>query len=328
MIRSKAQKSVIMTIVCIVVIYLIFTHFYIYQSDAYVETNVSKVTPIVSGPITHVAVKDLTAVKKGQVLFQIEEKPYLYAKQKALGELQLAEEMQQQLQMKKKQYMAALQSAKQDMLYEKKSLQRYQNNAAYTSKEEIAAIKNKYLQKTSKVKQLEEKIAQINAQLGPDSNMYSQLMIAHANLDESIYQLAHTTVRAPTAGHISELFLKPGDYAKKGVPVFAVVDNQTWWVVARFKESALRFLKPNKSVLIWLRANPWHLYHGVITGTVWGVNLKQNSSEAANSVLPYVKRTENWVQLEQRFPTRIIITDTTKSFPLRVGMTARVILRK
>ncbi len=58
--------------------------------DAEVLANFIGMAPLVEGPVVHLAVRDNELVKKGQLLYKVDDRPYLYA-------LQRAEAAQQQL---------------------------------------------------------------------------------------------------------------------------------------------------------------------------------------------------------------------------------------
>ena len=54
--------------------------------DAEVFANYIGIAPVVEGPILHLAVRDNQFVRKGDLLFEIDERPYKYALQQALAE--------------------------------------------------------------------------------------------------------------------------------------------------------------------------------------------------------------------------------------------------
>nr|VUD30544.1 FusE-MFP/HlyD family membrane fusion protein [Raoultella sp. NCTC 9187] len=51
---------------------------------------------------------------------------------------------------------------------------------------------------------------------------------ALAALELAQLNLAHATVRAPVAGYVTHLRLRPGDYATAGVTTVAVIDAQSF----------------------------------------------------------------------------------------------------
>jgi len=67
------------------------TNRYPRTDDAEIFANFIGIAPQVDGPITHLAVQDNAFIKQGEVLFQIDPRPYDYALQKATSDLSTLE---------------------------------------------------------------------------------------------------------------------------------------------------------------------------------------------------------------------------------------------
>jgi len=67
------------------------TNRYPRTDDAEIFANFIGIAPQVDGPITHLAVQDNAFIKQGEVLFQIDPRPYEYALQKATSDLSTLE---------------------------------------------------------------------------------------------------------------------------------------------------------------------------------------------------------------------------------------------
>lgn len=70
--------------------YRYFAYYDTRSTDAYVSAHVVNMATIVSGPITKIYVTDNQAVKKGDKLFEVDPRPYLYAMDKARADLNIA----------------------------------------------------------------------------------------------------------------------------------------------------------------------------------------------------------------------------------------------
>src|SRR5260370_3955764 len=68
----------------LVVVY--HAHHYPRTDDAEVFANFIGIAPQVEGPITHVNVRDNQFVKQGELLFEIDERPYEYTLERALSD--------------------------------------------------------------------------------------------------------------------------------------------------------------------------------------------------------------------------------------------------
>src|ERR1700728_5272521 len=67
------------------------TNKYPRTDDAEVFANFIGIAPQVDGPITRLAVKDNAFIKQGELLFEIDSRPYEYALQKAISDLNTLE---------------------------------------------------------------------------------------------------------------------------------------------------------------------------------------------------------------------------------------------
>src|SRR5262249_22376468 len=52
----------------------------------------------------------------------------------------------------------------------------------------------------------------------------------------------HRRVYAPFSGHVVNLNISKGAFARAGADVFTLVDTATWYVVANFRETHLRHI--------------------------------------------------------------------------------------
>lgn len=70
-------------------------------------------------------------------------------------------------------------------------------------------------------------------------------------------------MRAPVAGYVTHLRLRPGDYATAGETKVAVVDAHSFWVVGYFEETKLRHIRIGSAARISLMG-----FDPLITGHV------------------------------------------------------------
>src|SRR5947208_10578667 len=74
------------------------------------------------------------------------------------------------------------------------------------------------------------------------------------------------------------------------------------WVIANFKETQLRNMRPRQPVQIKVDAYPDHPLHGHVDSI-------QAGSGAAFSLLPPENATGNYVKVVQRVPVKIVLDD-------------------
>ncbi len=81
--------------------------------------------------------------------------------------------------------------------------------------------------------QLEEMIEK-RGELG-DKN--AQLRLAQAAVEKAKLDLQYTRVFAPTSGYIANFNLRHGDVVSAYQPLFALIEDQTWWAQANVLHS-------------------------------------------------------------------------------------------
>ncbi len=128
-------------------------------------------------------------------------------------------------------------------------------------------------------------------------------------------------VRAPSAGEVVGLFVRPGSYVQEGVGQLILVVNDSWWIQANIKENNLSRIKVGQPVLVSLAMYPGEIFKAKVIGIGGGVS---SSQAAVGGEFPYIKKTHNWVRLSQRFPVALAFTDLPKGYPLRIGASADV----
>jgi multidrug resistance efflux pump len=85
---------------------------------------------------------------------------------------------------------------------------------------------------------------------------------------------------------VTNLSLRPGDYAKAGVPIVGIVDDTQWRVVGNFKEYTAAGLKPGARAWIWLDSHPWRLF----PARVFGSDAASSATKTSSAFYPMWRR--------------------------------------
>ncbi len=135
-----------------------------------------------------------------------------------------------------------------------------------------------------------------------------------ADLAYAQLQLAYTELRAPATGIIARKNLEVGQVLQPGRPVMAIVPDQDVWVVANFKETQLRDMRPGQKVSFTVDTYPDETFKGTVDSLSPGTG-------SIFSLLPPENATGNFVKVVQRIPVKIVL-DHEASSPslLRRGM--------
>lgn len=144
---------------------------------------------------------------------------------------------------------------------------------------------------------------------------------AVAALDLAKLSLARSTVRSPVDGYVTNLRLRPGDYATAGVTKVAVLDAGSFWITGYFEETKIRQIRVGDPARIMLMG-----FDQPVSGHVESLSRGiENSNDAPGHLgLPNVTATFSWVRLAQRIPVRIHIDQVPSGVDLAAGMTATI----
>jgi multidrug efflux system membrane fusion protein len=356
--------------------------------DATVRANAVAFAPEVEGRLVQLTVQDNQAVHKGELLFQIDRRPYGYALQQARADQSTLEgQIEDERRRIATQQSAVataragvsgsqsnISSAEGSMLGAKASVERShaaqlsaqaQLKFAQNDYDRIAPLLAKHYITTQQIDQAQTAVRvaeQANhqaasqllqaqaqeqmalaakqsaaanllasqsklgeAQHGVDTleTLISQRPARAAKVQQAELNLEWTGVRAPFDGYVTNLNTSPGAYAHVGTPIFTLIDTSRWWVIANYRESKLKYIRPGKHVQVYLMDQPSRRYDGIVDSVGRGVFPEDGGSADG---LPNVDRTLNWVHLSARFPVRIrVLNPDPEAF--RIGATAVTIIR-
>ncbi len=299
--------------------------------DAQVETQISPVLPRVAGYVKFIDVKDYDSVKAGQLLVELDD----------------AELQTQLLQMQ-----ADYETSQADLVNAQASLKNAQISLG-TNKGNIhlSSIKvqqaqddyqrnqNLYNDQAITKKQLDdsrynlEQATQQTTNTESDlSTAQSRIAILQANVkraeaalsmkDAAIKQqqlkLTYTKIYAPESGKVGKLNIAAGQYVQPGAPLFSIVNDSSYWVVANFKETQIKKFYNGMPVKISLDAYP----DSTLSGSIGSLS---EATGARFSILPPDNSSGNFVKVTQRIPVKINIDNTPRySSILRAGLSAYV----
>ena len=169
----------------------------------------------------------------------------------------------------------------------------------------------KDLATTEQVEEGQSKVDQLVAQL---NSARAQRDVARLNLDR-------TTIRAPVNGIVTNVDLRPGDYATVGRQLLALVDTDTIHVDGYFEETKLPWIRVGDRALVHIMGIKATL-HGSVESIAAGIEDRERS--ASSTALANVNPTFSWVRLAQRIPVKIKLDPTAGDIRLIAGRTATV----
>lgn len=339
---SKEKKSPIRFIILGVV--LIASGYFGYQKiqfalnhettdNAQVETQITPVLPRVSGYVKNILIKDYDSVKNGQLLLELDD---------AELQTQLAEQEADLTQAE-----ADVQNAKAALNNAMVSLKINKGNISLSdlrlkkSSDDLKRDENLFADQAITKKQLEDSRFNYQTAQQQFSNSQTDLTAAEsriavletavrktvaaldvkkARIEQTKLKLGYTRIYAPQAGKIGKKTVSEGQYIQAGTPLFSIVNDTTYWIVANFKETQIRKFYPGMPVSIELDAYPdLHL-----TGRIESLS---EATGARFALLPPDNASGNFVKVTQRVPVKIAINDIEKYRSiLRAGLSTAIVI--
>ena len=148
----------------------------------------------------------------------------------------------------------------------------------------------------------------------------SVIDLKKAKIEQTKLKITYTKIYAPASGKIGKKTISVGQLVQAGMPLFSIVNDSVYWVVANFKESQIRKLFPGKEVDIKLDAYP----DLKIKGTIESLS---DATGAKFALLPPDNSSGNFVKVTQRLPVKITIKDAAQyKNILRAGLSAFISL--
>jgi len=312
---------VLVIIAALVAYYVLADRHTPFTTDAYVQAYVVQVAARVEGQVVGVYVQENQAVKNGEVLFEIDPRPFEY--RVALLEAKRVDAVQQVAQMESELAAAKAEDARlvaeeafAKTVYEQEAA--IYKQKATTDRKYVDAVQRYNAAQAARqrgIAQTHKAEQALAARIGEE---HALVAAVRAQLDEAKLNLEWTRIYAPANGFVTNVQLRVGAYAHVGVPVITCIDGDQWWVVANFRENTLEYLRPGQPVGLTFNTYPGRIFPGVVQTVGWGVDEGQG---APSGNLPAIQEPKNWIRLAQRFQVRII-PELPEGYPLRVGATA------
>lgn len=145
----------------------------------------------------------------------------------------------------------------------------------------------------------------------------ARIALATAQRDQARLNLEHTTIRAPFDGQVGEPAVQPGTFVRTGAQLVMLVPKELH-VTANFKETQISRLKVGQHATLRFDTLPGEKYIGTVSSLSPGTG-------STFALLPPENATGNFTKIVQRVPVRISLPDDP-SFrdKLRAGLSVEV----
>jgi membrane fusion protein (multidrug efflux system) len=297
-----------------------------YQStdDAYTQAATVSVSSNVAGRVREVDVRDNEIVKRGDVLFRLDDAPYRIAVSDAKARLASTQMQVASLKSTYRQRQIELQAALDTLKFAEQQKDRQSRllSSGIASQTQFDQAAHAFDAARQEVAGAQQQIVGALANLDgrPDiaPELHPLVQEAQAALDRAELELSYTVITAPADGVTAKVEqLQVGDYIAASTPVFALVSIHDIWIEANFKEVQLAHMHPGNTATVSIDRYPDKHFAGVVMSV-------SPSTGSQFSMLPPENATGNWVKVVQRVPVRLQLTDLDPTFLLQAGLSANV----
>ncbi|WNC68037.1 HlyD family secretion protein [Thalassotalea nanhaiensis] len=293
------------------------------SDQARVRAFVIPIVPQVSGQITNIYVGGDKIVKKDDVLFEIDNRDFKFALDKAKASLELTgQEIGADTAMVGS-AKASLDQANADLIVKRINA----NRVFELEKQGIISgfdgdrARGVLTQAELEVVNAQASYEEAQQKLGKQGENNPKLLSALAEVSTAQLNLDRTIIKAPNDGVISYAKVNVGYYAAQGSKIMTFISNQYVWIEASFRENSLGNLKSGDPVDIVLDSAPGQVFAGEVITIGFGVSFDKSQP----GDLPTPEKPQGWMRDPQRFTTIIKFTDEPDKRLLREGGQADVI---
>lgn len=305
-------------------------HHFPRTEDAEIRANVVGIAPQVGGQITRIHVRDNEMVEKGQLLFELDARPYVAEADRAAAQLELVRLEIQALEESIQEAEAAVLEKEARATYAADHFKRLQPlfEQKFISADRLQKAEVEAASQLAKLQESRSALARARSALGEIAGENMRLAAAEAALRDARLRVEFCRIYAPCRGIVTNLQISPGSYAATGEQIFALVDPSQWFVLANFRETDLRKIRPGQSVQVYLMGHSGKPLLGQVEGiasAIYSLADPSRTAPAGEGVFSQVQPTFDFIQLAARFPVRIKLQPDTE-VTLRMGGKAAVIV--
>ena len=326
-----------------------FTH--VYESDARIRTELTRISAQVNGKISKVLVEEGRRVSKGEDLFHLVDDDIRLGLDALRTDLALKQAERQRLNSEKRAFETELESRLETQTRKIEAFER--EHAAILERlalleknlsrvefllEKNLASEEKFIAEKDKVLTLRREAVRANSNVAVARSEYEQLRATSGQMDVIVKKieitdleqsrikddirlreiaLAHRRIVAPIDGIIGRIHQYVGEYVEDGVTVMTLHDPDRFWLEAYVEENQMRHVRVGQDVLIELELYPFQDFFGKVE-RIGNVTVKEIGLDVGSTGNRFGSNVE-------RVPVRIRLDEPPPN--LTPGMRASINIR-
>ena len=337
--QANVRKVVIGTLLLVALYFggkkVIFSITHETTDNAQIETSIVPVLTRISGYVKIIAIKDYDSVGQNQLVAEIDDAELQVQLLEQQSDLQQSTADVSNAQAQLENGILSLKNNK--GVIDLRAIKQKKANSDLKRDENLfkeQAITRKQLEETEfQLASANQELTNAQTELATANNRIAVLRqnvnramalieMKKTKIKETELKLSYTKIITPSAGKIGKKNINIGQFVQAGTPLFSIVNDSSYWIVANFKESQLESLQEGKSVKIRLDAFP----DLDIEGTILSLS---DATGAKFSLLPPDNSSGNFIKVTQRIPVKIAINNQAAfKNKLRAGMSVFITVDK
>jgi multidrug resistance efflux pump len=327
---------------------------YPWTRNGLVRAQVIQIVPRVSGQLIRVPIRNNQLVKKGDLLFEIDPRTFQDSVNGARADLDNMRDIIKSLAQQvdgMRDAVTQSESAVNAARFEMEALAADAENAKVAFERAATLVKSGFSdqreydnrnteyqmavarlsgarshvnQATADLERSRADLARAKANLGVLGEANPRQRRAEADLKLAQQNLDFTTVSAPEDGYITNLQLRAGDSAIANQPIVAVIEANSFYVEAFFRETFVGDIQIGDRAVVTLMGYPDTPLQGRVESIGWGI--AQTNGSTGFQLLPSISPTFEWIRLAQRIPIVVYLDKLPDTVKLRAGTTASVLV--
>ena len=317
-----AMLCALIVIVGIGIYYFAFERNQVNTTDAYVNGNMVRLTPQVSGTVIAINTDNTLFVRRGQVVVQLDPHDSEVSLEQAKASLGQTVRDVAQLFTQQARDAAAVAAAQTQLTQAMQDLDRDRPifEVHGVSAETLVHDENALHNARALLNQAQANLASTRAEIvGASPEDHPRVLQAEASVRTAWLAAARTKVVAPVSGYVVSRAVQLGQQVSPTTEMLAIVPIDSVWIDANFKENQLRDIRIGQPVDVKADIYGGHVkYHGKVLGLNAGTG-------SALAVLPAQNASGNWIKIVQRLPVRIGLDPAElAAHPLFLGLSTTV----
>jgi len=313
---------VVVATIAILIYHFMVGQYHVTTKDAYVNGNMVRLQPQVTGTVTYIGADQTQSVKVGQILVQLDAKDADVALSQAKANLAQTVRDVVQLFSDEKRQEAVLFAQQAQLVRANKELARDRGlvGTRGVSQEELERAEESARSAEAGIRQAHASLESVRAQIaGTQPATHPRVLLAESNLRNAWLAKNRTNVRSPLNGYMVRREVQLGQQVTPATEMVAITPLDSVWIDANFKETQLENIRINQPVTIEADIYGSDVeYHGRVLGLTAGTG-------ASLAVLPPENATGNWIKIVQRLPVRIGLDPRElRDHPLYLGLSTKV----